>query len=183
MPAIQKAAEEAEGAEMDTFAAVYVSDGLGGDVNEVRWMGVNKALSLQSCLIFIDCREASDFAKGAIAGAWNVPMSAVMAHGIVHVLGEERIHSLLDTQRHCLIVVYSQVATPFTRCRAFCRWLLRAGHHTLPVQRFRRLRGGLFGWQHRGGAVARPIEQSGIDLDERLRLAQAKAEQYTIDIN
>ena len=38
------------------------------------------------------------------------------------------------------IIVYSEVATPFSRCRAFCRWLLRAGHQTIKVERVRRLR-------------------------------------------
>jgi hypothetical protein len=33
-----------------------------------------------------------------------------------------------------------EVATPFSRCRAFCRWLLRAGHQTIKVERVRRLR-------------------------------------------
>eukprot|EP00965_Chrysotila_dentata_P226107 6195204-Pleurochrysis_carterae.AAC.1 len=48
-------------------------------------------------------------------------------------------------KRNSLIIVYSNVATPFSRCRAFCRWLLRAGHRTLPAERFRRMRGGIFG--------------------------------------
>jgi hypothetical protein len=34
---VEKAAEEAEGAEIDHFAEMFISDGLGGDVNEVRW--------------------------------------------------------------------------------------------------------------------------------------------------
>jgi len=172
VPSIQKAAEEAEGFEMDTYAALYVSDGLGGDVNEVRWMGIQKAIALHKAkrVIFIDCRERADYERGAIPGAWHLPMSAVMEHGMVRVLGEERIHALLDTERHGLIVIYSNVATPFSRCRAFCRWLLRAGHHTLPVQRFRRLRGGLFGWEHRGGAVAKPIGLARGDLRQRLQL-------------
>ena len=45
------------------------------------------------------------------------------------------------------------MATPFSRCRAFCRYLLRAGHKTLPALRFRRLRSGIFGWEHRGGPL------------------------------
>jgi len=188
VPSIQKAAEEAEGADMDSYAALYVSDGLGGDVNDVRWMGVDKARDLHAKrrVIFIDCREAAEYCRGGIPGAWHVPMTAVMDHGIVAVLGEERIHELLDTQRNSLIVVYSSVATPFSRCRAFCRWLLRAGHHTLPVQRFRRLRGGLFGWEHRGGTVAKPIGHAATAkdaLEERLRALEAQAETYTTDVN
>ena len=101
-------------------------------------------------------------------------MSAVQRYGIVNVLGQELIHALLSTKRNSLIVVYSQVATPFSRCRAFCRWLLRAGHQTLPAQRFRRLRGGLFGWEHRGGQVAKQIANPGAqdDLEERLKKAE-----------
>merc|ERR1719291_710409 len=73
--------------------------------------------------------------------------------GIVGALGDVLIHELLSTHRHCLIIVVSAIATPFSRCRAFCRYLLRAGHATLPAARFRRLRGGMFGWKHKGGPV------------------------------
>ena len=59
------------------------------------------------------------------------------------------------------VVVFSSVATPFSKCRAFCRFILRAGHRTLSPKRFRRLRGGLFGWKFRGGGVAMPIKGSG----------------------
>ncbi|MEI6359331.1 MAG: rhodanese-like domain-containing protein [Synechococcus sp. ELA619] len=64
---------------------MYVSDGLGGDVDDVRWMGVHKALALhlQKRAIFIDCREHADYARGGIPGAWHLPMSAVMDNGIV----------------------------------------------------------------------------------------------------
>ena len=43
------------------------------------------------------------------------------------------IHEILSDRRHQLIVVYSNVATPFSRCRAFCRWLLRAGAEGPPT--------------------------------------------------
>ena len=49
------------------------------------------------------------------------------------------------------------------RCRAFCRYLLRAGHQTLPAARFRRLRGGIFGWKHRGGPMTAMLRYSGED--------------------
>ena len=111
-------------------------------------------------------------------------MNAVQRYGIVNVLGHDLIHTLLSTKRNSLIVVYSQVATPFSRCRAFCRWLLRAGHSTLPAQRFRRLRGGLFGWEHRGGEVAKQIAMHGMndDLEERLKNAEKVKDLETIDL-
>jgi hypothetical protein len=46
VPDVEKAAEEAQGADMDTYAASWVSDGLGGDVNDVRWIGIKKAMGL-----------------------------------------------------------------------------------------------------------------------------------------
>lgn len=76
----------------------------------------------------------------------------------MQVLGADRIHELLSSRAHELVIVYSSVATPFSRCRAFCRWLLRAGHATLPVARLRRLRGGVHGWSHFGGELVLPIE-------------------------
>ena len=120
-----------------------------------------------------------------IPGAWHVPMGAVMRYGIVSVLGNDLIHELLSTKRHALIVVYSNVATPFSRCRAFCRWLLRAGHSTLPAARFRRLRGGIFGWEHRGGKVAQAIAMQGahVKLEERLKNAEVAKDLETIDVN
>ena len=119
---VEKAAEEAEGAQYDRFAAAYVSDGLGGDVDHVRWMGVERAMALQAKqrAIFIDCREKADFHGGLIPGAYHVPMSAVQYYGIVNTLGQELIHVLLSTKRHSLIIIYSNIATPFSRCRAFC---------------------------------------------------------------
>jgi rhodanese-related sulfurtransferase len=185
VPDVEKAAEEAEGAEMDSYAASWVSDGLGGDVKDVRWIGLKKAIGLheQSSAIFIDCREREDYLLGGIPGAYHVPMSAVMRYGLIEVMGQGLIHAILSTERHALIIVYSQVATPFSRCRAMCRWLLRAGHQSLPALRFRRLRGGVFGWTHQGGTVIRPLAQPGApdDLDERLKRAQdlaEKAEQH-----
>lgn len=71
------------------------------------------------------------------------------------------------------------------RCRAFCRWLLRAGHTTLPAARFRRLRGGIFGWLHRGGKVAVALSHRGAnaDLTERLKHAEPVKDLETIDVN
>jgi hypothetical protein len=96
------------------------------------------------------------------------------------------IHAILSTRRHQLIVVYSNVATPFSRCRAFCRWLLRAGHRTLPSARFRRLRGGVFGWKHKQGPLSRPIMQradDAADMEARMREMQKASQQETIDVD
>ena len=43
---VEKAAEEAEGARMDSWAASWISDGLGGNVEDVRWVGLPKAKAL-----------------------------------------------------------------------------------------------------------------------------------------
>ena len=84
VPDVEKAAEEAEGAEMDMYAASWVSDGLGDDVKDVRWIGIRKAFGLhgKGRAIFIDCREHADCTAGIIPGAWHVPMNAVMRYGI-----------------------------------------------------------------------------------------------------
>lgn len=76
---VEKAAEEAEGAEIDHFAEMFISDGLGGDVNEVRWIGLKKARDLfdKQQAIFIDCRADHAFLSGSIPGARNVPMERV----------------------------------------------------------------------------------------------------------
>jgi len=184
---VEKAAEEAEGAQYDRFAAAYISDGLGGNVDEVRWVGVEKGQHLHSSgrAIFIDCREGADYHGGLIPGAYHVPMSMVQRYGITNTLGQELIHVLLSTHRHCLIIIYSNIATPFSRCRAFCRFLLRAGHVTLPAGRFRRLRGGIFGWKHKNGTVSRPITQRGVhdheNIEARLRDTTIRVEE-TLDL-
>lgn len=155
IPEMTKAAEEADGANLDLKAVSVVSDGVGADVTDVRWIALSKARELhrKDIAIFIDCREEVDYAEGAIPGAWNVPMHLVSEYGLVQVLGPERIHQLLVKRRQQLIIIYSSAATPFSRCRAFCRWLLRAGHQTLPVARIRRLHGGLHGWTQQGGLL------------------------------
>lgn len=161
---VEKAAEEAEGARMDSWASSWISDGLGGDVSDVRWVGLPKAKKLHETdgAIWIDVREGRGRAeKGTIPGAWSVPMGAVFDYGIVTALGQDLIHEILSVRRHQPIVVFSAVATPFSRCRSFCRFILRAGHVTLKAKRFRRLRGGIFGWKHKGGAVAMSIMGSG----------------------
>ena len=188
VPEVEKAAEEAEGAQYDRFAMAYVSDGLGGNVDQVRWIGLQKAQGLHTKerALFIDCRESNDFNGGMIPGAYHVPMSAVQSHGVVNALGRDLIHAILSSRRHQLIIIYSNVATPFSRCRAFCRWLLRAGHKTLPAARFRRLRGGVFGWKHKGFVLARPLTARGMhdnaNIEARLHDAKLQQEE-TIDLD
>ena len=48
MPDVEKAAEEAEGAEMDMYAASWVSDGLGDDVSDVRWISISTQIIVSS---------------------------------------------------------------------------------------------------------------------------------------
>ena len=112
------------------------------------------------------------------------------SYGIVNALGTDLIHAILSTRRHQLIIIYSNVATPFSRCRAFARWMLRAGHATLPSARFRRLRGGVFGWEKRGGKVALAIGGDGAGgyayaagLEERLKNAEAPKDLETVDVD
>ena len=65
---------------MDSWAADWISDGLGGDVNDVKWIGLTKARALHDAdgAIWIDVREHEDRrGKGTIPGAWSVPMQAV----------------------------------------------------------------------------------------------------------
>jgi len=162
VPEIEKQVAEFEGQRLDEFGAMWISDGLGGNVEEVRWVGLGTARRLheEGGAIFIDVRDPADFTVAHISGAYNTPLLAIIDHGLVNVFteaGDGFIRRLL-VERTKPIIVYSEVATPFSRCRAFCRWLLRAGHQTIKVQRVRRLRGGMFGWRQRGGPVSLPIE-------------------------
>ena len=152
------AAEEAEGADMDAL----ISRGQGGPsgvggghVDDVRWVGTKTAIRMQRSqrAIFVDCREELDARTGSVPGAYHVPMSVALRRGVVEALGRPLIDALLTSRPHDLVIVYSQAATPFSRCRAFCRLLLRAGHQTLHPLRLRRLRGGVVGWRHRGGEL------------------------------
>ena len=154
------AAEEAEGADMDAYISmVRPTAGLGGTVEDVRWIGTRKAIGLHRVAraIFVDCREKGDVEAGAIPGSYHVPMSAALARrgGVVEAMGKALVDALLTSQRHALVVVYSNAATPFSRCRAFCRLLLSAAHQTLHPLRLRRLRGGVVGWRHRGGPLGK----------------------------
>lgn len=156
------AAEEAEGADMDALIPSLFAPAAhraGGGVDDVRWIGTRKAIGLQRTerAIFIDCREAADVDLGVVPGAYHVPMGSALKRGVVEVMGKALVDALLTTRKHALVVVYSSIATPFSRCRAFCRLLLSAGHQTLHPLRLRRLRGGLAGWRRRGGEI-KPLQ-------------------------
>ena len=76
------------------------------------------------------------------------------------------------------------MAHAFRVCAAYRR--SQAGHSTLPAQRFRRLRGGIFGWEHRGGKVAMALTHgagANADLEERLKHAEPVKDLETIDVN
>ena len=149
------AADEAEGADMDALAAAQAVSASGGAVDSVGWISAKKAMRLQRVerAIFIDCREGDAFAKGHLPGAFHVPMSAALRRGVVETMGKSLIEAILTSKRHALIVVYSEAATPFSRCRAFCRLLLHAGSQTVHPLRCRRLADGMVGWKRRGGQV------------------------------
>ncbi|CAK0886789.1 unnamed protein product, partial [Prorocentrum cordatum] len=92
-----------------------------------------------------------------IEGAWCCPLPEWIEYGLAHAMPPDLI-SKIFANRKLPIVIYSEVATPFSRCRALCRWLLRAGHKSLKADRLRRLRGGMFGWRHKNGPVSRPLK-------------------------
>jgi rhodanese-related sulfurtransferase len=158
VPEIEKQAAEFEGQRYDDFGAMWISDGLGGNVEDVKWLGLETAKSLhrEGGAIFIDCRDRPDFAVSHIEGAWCCPLPEWIEYGLAHAMPPDLI-SKIFANRKLPIVIYSEVATPFSRCRALCRWLLRAGHKSLKAERLRRLRGGMFGWTHKNGPVSRPL--------------------------
>lgn len=167
VPQIEKQAAEFEGQQFDELGAMWVSDGLGGNVEDVKWMGLEtaKRLHAEDGAIFIDCRDFPEFIQEHIIGAWCTPLPNIIDYGLVNVFPAELIAKILRN-RKLPIVIYSEVATPFSRCRALCRWLLRAGHVTLKAERLRRLRGGIFGWRHRHGLLVRPLEDEKLEIQD-----------------
>lgn len=149
------AADEAEGADMDALAATQAASTSGGAVDSVGWISAKKAMRLQRVdrAIFIDCRESDALGAGCLPGAFHVPMSAALRRGVVDTMGKPLIDAILTARKHALIVVYSEAATPFSRCRAFCRLLLHAGSQTVHPLRCRRLAGGVVGWKRKGGQL------------------------------
>ena len=157
---IERQAAEAEGGEFEDIGEKWISDGVGGDVNEVQWQSLTAALRLHTTqgAIFLDCRERWEFDIEHIAGAYSVPMREFVDFGLQGVYGEW-VSQVLKTRAAdppVPIIIYSEVATPFSRCRALCRWLLRAGSSgAITPARLRRLRGGMFGWKYQKGPVRR----------------------------
>merc|ERR1719245_1089651 len=175
IPEIEKQAAEIEGGEFEEIGEKWISDGTGGNVNDVRWMGMSEGVRLheQDKAIFLDCRERFEFEIEHIEGAFNVPMREFVDFGLAGVAGEW-VREVIK-RKDQPIVVYSEVATPFSRCRAMCRWLLRAGSKSLPAERLRRLRGGLFGWRHRKGKIVLAIKD--ITPEQKAALHKAAAKQ------
>lgn len=56
-----------------------------------------------------------------------------------------------------------------------CRWLLRAGAKSLPAERLRRLRGGMFGWRNKKGKILLSIKD--ITPEQKAALHKATAKQ------
>eukprot|EP00747_Dinoflagellata_sp_TGD_P184534 gnl/TRDRNA2_/TRDRNA2_40221_c0_seq1.p1 gnl/TRDRNA2_/TRDRNA2_40221_c0~~gnl/TRDRNA2_/TRDRNA2_40221_c0_seq1.p1 ORF type:complete len:512 (+),score=123.30 gnl/TRDRNA2_/TRDRNA2_40221_c0_seq1:80-1615(+) len=158
VPQIEKTAAEADGQWFDEFGAMWISDGLGGNVEDVKWVGLETAKKLHAddAAIFIDCRDRPEFICAHIQGAWCCPLPEFLDYGVAATMGDELVMKVLENRKIPLII-YSEVATPFSRCRALCRWLLRAGHRSLKAERLRRLRGGIFGWSNKQGPVSRPL--------------------------
>jgi len=167
VPQMEKQAAEVDGQHFDDFGAMWISDGLGGDVDDVKWVGLETAKRLHKNgeAIFIDCRDRVEFSHGHIQNAWNSPLPEWIQFGLTAALDTELISQLVRC-RNKVVIIYSEVATPFSRCRATCRWLLRAGHKTLSAKRLRRLRGGVFGWKHKGGPLSHvELDQGRLAID------------------
>lgn len=157
----------------------WISDGKGGNVDEVGWIGPEAALRMcaEGTAIFLDCRERWEYDIEHIQGAHSVPMREFVDFGLQGVAGPW-VSAVVQT-KHLTppvpIIIYSEVATPFSRCRALSRWLLRAGHSgTISAARLRRLRGGLFGWRHKRGPTQ--LALTFVSADER---AKKKAAEFT----
>merc|ERR1719188_2264345 len=75
VPEIEKQAAEFEGQQFDEFGAMWISDGLGGNVEDVKWIGLEtaKRLHREDGAIFLDVRDRDDFAEGHIAEAYSTP--------------------------------------------------------------------------------------------------------------
>eukprot|EP00439_Symbiodinium_sp_Y106_P035054 s4045_g4.t1 len=158
VPEIEKQAAEIEGGEFEEIGEKWISDGTGGNVNDVKWAGMAESLRLhaEDKAVFIDCRERFEFEIEHIDGAFNIPMREFVDFGLAGVAGPW-VKEVLK-RKDQPVIIYSEVATPFSRCRAMCRWLLRAGSKSLPAERLRRLRGGMFGWRHKKGKIVLAIK-------------------------
>ncbi|CAE7626260.1 TTL3, partial [Symbiodinium sp. CCMP2456] len=175
VPEIEKQAAEIEGGEFEEIGEKWISDGTGGNVNDVKWAGMAESLRLhaEDKALFIDCRERFEFEIEHIDGAFNIPMREFVDFGLAGVAGPW-VKEVLK-RKDQPVIIYSEVATPFSRCRAMCRWLLRAGSKSLPAERLRRLRGGMFGWRHKKGKILLAIKD--ITLEQKAALYRESAKQ------
>lgn len=164
VPEIERQVAEFEGQRLDDIGACWISDGVGGDVEKVKWVGLDAAKRLHDAgrAIFLDVRDREDFANAHIISAYCTPLPEIVKWGLVNVfkVADAELVSRIVLNPEMPIIIYSEVATPFARCRAFCRWLLRVGHQTIKPERVRRLRGGLVGWKHKNGPLVRPLRDS-----------------------
>jgi len=179
IPQIERQAAEAEGGELEAIGEQWISDGKGGNVDEVAWIGPAVAMRMceEGSAIFLDCRERWEYDIEHIQGAHSVPMREFVDFGLQGVAGPW-ISAVIQTKNQTPlvpIIIYSEVATPFSRCRALSRWLLRAGHSgTISAARLRRLRGGIFGWRHKRGPAQ--LALTYVSPEER---AKNKAAEFT----
>ncbi|CAE7503799.1 DnaJ-1 [Symbiodinium necroappetens] len=174
VPEIEKQAAEIEGGEFEEIGEKWISDGTGGNVNDVKWAGMAESLRLhaEDKALFIDCRERFEFEIEHIDGAFNIPMREFVDFGLAGVAGPW-VKEVLK-RKDQPVIIYSEVATPFSRCRAMCRWLLRAGSKSLPAERLRRLRGGMFGWRHKKGKIVLAIKDLTVEQKAALYRESAK---------
>merc|ERR1719231_877888 len=66
VPQIEKQVAEFEGQKLDEFGAMWISaDGLGDNVEDVQWIGLETAKHLQKDgqAIFLDVRDRCDYAQ------------------------------------------------------------------------------------------------------------------------
>jgi rhodanese-related sulfurtransferase len=177
VPEMERQAAEAEGSEFEAIGEQWISDGKGDRVDDVTWVGLAEALRLHEDkrAIFLDCRERWEYSLEHVPGAHAVPMREFVDLGLMGVSGEW-VSEILRTKNAdppVPIIIYSEVATPFSRCRALSRWLLRAGHSgSISAARLRRLRGGLFGWKHKKGPTQ--LALTYVSPEERARLKAAE---------
>merc|ERR1719454_705541 len=80
VPEIEKQAAEFEGQKLDEFGAMWISDGLGGSVDDVKWIGLEtaKRMHRDGEAIFMDVRDRHDFATGHICDAYCIPLLDVI---------------------------------------------------------------------------------------------------------
>lgn len=63
VPQIERQAAEAEGGELEAIGEQWISDGKGGNVDEVAWIGPTAAMRMceEGSVVFLDCRERWEY--------------------------------------------------------------------------------------------------------------------------